>query len=116
MEILKNLPFDLQEKIYDEYLEKQRKYHIDRYENEKENNTNYYKLITEFNFMIGSILNNNYHFDIVIDGVDTTSNSIKNGEIIPFNVYKLLEEINEYEEYIYNRINIYYHETDSLIN
>jgi hypothetical protein len=110
MNILKNLPFDLQEKIYDEYLEKQRKYHIDRYENEKENNTNYYKLITSFNSMIGCILHNTYHYNFLVDN-DTIKNSIKNGKLLPYNFKELLEEVKEYENYMLEEINIY-HDTD----
>ena len=31
MDFIKQLPFDIQEKIYNEYLEKQREYHIERF-------------------------------------------------------------------------------------
>lgn len=90
MDTFKNLPFDLQKTIYDDYLEKQREYHIERFEKLNKDEIWFQR---KFNDMIGTILNGNYYHNL-LSNKDWTYNAIKDGEVIPFN---LIEEIKEYE-------------------
>lgn len=82
MDLFKKLPFDLQERIYEDIMFKK------IYDDFK----------SEYNYMIGCILNYSYNYDLMNEGCGSGLNCIKDGKLLPFNNKELFESIKEYEE------------------
>ena len=96
MDIFKKLPFDLQETIYNNYLEKQRKYHIDRYE---KLNKNRIFLPNNFNTLIFELLKHYYLYNLINDIGNYNDNSIKDGELCPFNAKEIIQYSKDLDRY-----------------
>lgn len=90
MDIFKNLPNELQEIIYNDYLQKQRQYHIDRFNKNTKLNNN----VNYFNNFINELLTY-YHYHELIDD---ESNAFINGALLPFDSRDLIRNIKQYQE------------------
>ena len=100
MDIFKKLPFDLQETIYNNYLEEQRKFHIDRYE---KLNKNRICLPNHFNALIFDLLKHYYLYDLINDIGNYNDNSIKDGELCPFNAKEIIQYSKDLERWYEER-------------
>ena len=90
MDIYKKLPIELQQNVYNDYLESQREYHINRFHKNIKLNNN----VKYFNSFITEILTHYYYYDLI----DDESNAIKNGVLLPFDTRDILRNIKEYQE------------------
>ena len=90
MNIFKNLPIELQQNVYNDYLESQREYHINRFHK----NTKIKNNVDYFNNFINELLTYYHYYHLI----DDESNVIKNGVLLPFDTRDILRNIKQYQE------------------